>query len=284
MGNVFDAMKKHEEEQVQQAAQRRLALEKDRAAAPAGGGGGASETATAAAVAEAPQSIDGYSRALAVHHDRGGRLAEQYRMLRTNLLAQCPSQRFCMITTSAEATEGKSVTCLNLALALAESQDRRVLVIDGDLRRPGVARLLRVEEAPGLAEVLRGEVRPAEALRQTLYANVSVLCAGRAGPEEFGLLLGKPELEEMIADWRRRHDFVLIDTPPVQTASDAIILGRLAGEALLVVRMHKTRCDSVDRAIRLLRAANVKIGGLVLTHEKYMAPGYLYPYAYRYRA
>jgi polysaccharide biosynthesis transport protein len=222
---------------------------------------------------------NGYSQVLMAHHDRGGAIAEEYRALRTNLLAQYPDERFCLLVTSAEAGEGKTVSTLNLSLVLAERQERRTIVVDGDLRKRTVAGLLHIDNAPGLTDVLRGAKRIADVIRPTAYPNLFVIPAGQSKQAEVGEILGRPELEEAVNELRRSYDYVLIDTPPITIASDAGMLGRTAGEALIVVRMNKTRRESVDRAIGLLHAANVKPVGMILTHQRYYIPNYLYRYS-----
>ncbi|MBE3132901.1 MAG: CpsD/CapB family tyrosine-protein kinase, partial [Acidobacteria bacterium] len=147
------------------------------------------------------------------------------------------------------------------------------------LRRGRAASYLQIEKSPGMADVLRGKASIEEATRQTPYPNLWVIPAGRAPDEEVGELLGKPEVDEIVGRLRRDYDYVLIDTPPITRASDAGILGRAAHEALLVVHMYKTHRESVDTAIRLLHAANVKPVGVVLTHQQYVIPSYLYRYS-----
>ena len=293
MGNVWDAMKKHEAEQAAKPPGPPAPAEgqpKADAAAPAGPPSKAPARSAPRAdaprpAAPAPRSLiesfsaNGYAPALVAHHDRGGRIAEEYRSLRTNLLAQYENERFCLLVTSAEPGEGKTVTCLNLALVLAELQERRVLVIDADLRQARVARLLRTKRGPGLADVLRGKASADQAIVPTHYPNVFVIPAGEAGRAEIGELLGRPELEESLGHLRQAYDFVLFDTPPVNRSADTGIVGRTVKDALVVVRMNKTARESVDRAIRLLHAATIKPVGLVLTHQKYYIPHYLYRYS-----
>jgi Mrp family chromosome partitioning ATPase len=105
-----------------------------------------------------------------------------------------------------------------------------------------------------------------------------VLPSGEARGDEVGELVTRPEMDEMTADLRRRYDYVLFDTPPMNVVAETGMIGRSVGEALLVVRMNKTRRESVEKAIRLLHSANVKLAGLVLTHRTYQIPEYLYRY------
>jgi len=270
VANVWDALKKHKAEQASKAPPVRQE-----------------------AVAEAPKGIavsptrppgdrgsaDGYSQVLVAYHDRGGKLTEAYRALRTNLLAQNPTGRFCYLVTSALPGEGKTVTCLNLGIVLAERVDRRTVIVDGDLRKGRIATLLSGEPTPGLAELLRGEAALSEIVRPTALPSLFYIPAGKAEQHEVGELMGRPELEEAVTHLRRQYDFVLLDAPPINVISDAGMLGRASGEALLVVRMHRTRRETVERAVALLHAADVKPAGVVLTHQKYIIPNYLYRYS-----
>lgn len=232
----------------------------------------------AAQAQHAVEGVNGYSALLVAHHDRGGALAEEYRSLRTNLLAHCPDQRFCHMVTSADVGEGKTVTCANLAVIMAERQDRRTVIVDFDLRRMSLAKLFRMTISPGVVDVLRGSVRLADAVRPTVYPNLFVLPSGEVQGHEVGELVTRPEMDEMVADLRRRYDYVLFDTPPMNIVAETGMIGRAVGEALLVVRMNKTRRESVEKAIRLLHSANVQLAGMVLTHRTYQIPEYLYKY------
>lgn len=278
MGNVRDAMNRHEQERDKDS---------DATGRPespvARSDAGASEPARQAQ--SRPVVTDsGYSPSLVTHHDRGGLTTEQYRSLRTNLLARSGKQSLCLIITSSEVGEGKSVTSANLALVLAESPDYRTVIVGGDLRRPKVGSLLQIERTPGFAELLSGAVSLDEATHPTVYPNLDVIPAGRARPDEVGKLLSTPRTREITSELKRRYDCVLIDTPPVTNASDAGMLGRAIGEALFVIRMNKTSRESVNRAMGLLRAADVKVTGLVLTHQKDYVPRYLTRYSrYMYR-
>lgn len=276
MGNVWKAIKKHQAEEVVQTQRKREAPTDLPATA-------AAERTEAAVQPEQPFVVSAdckdYPAILMAHHDRGGRIAEQYRTLRTNLLARHSDAGFCTLITSAEVGEGKTLTAANLALVLAEFQDRRTLIVDGDLRKGRIDKLFRGQACPGIADLLRGAATLKEVVQPTAYSNLSFVSAGQADQQEVGRLVGQPELHEVVSEMRREYDYVLFDTPPVNSVSDAGIVGQAIGEALMVVRLNKTHRGSVDRAIRLLHAANVKIGGIVLTHQKYYIPGYLYRYS-----
>jgi len=276
VGHVLDALKKHQKEKPEAPEQP--------PAPPSGGKPAPPQGPKPAKQEEGPPSPepgsgDNYASVLVAHHDRGGRLAEQYRALRTNILAQSPNERLCTIITSAEAGEGKTVTCLNLAVVLSERQERRTIVVDCDLRKSKIPALLGIRSDIGMADLLRGTATLKDVIQPTSRRNLSIIGAGRAEQDEIAGLIGQPEVEDLVQEIRKAYDYVLIDTPPINAVSDAGMLGRVVGQAMLIVRMNKTHRDSVDRAIRLLRAANVKPSGIVLTHQKYFIPKYLYRYS-----
>ncbi len=279
MANVWKAMQKSQAEAVVEAdtregadAKRRFD-EKPHAHPPA-----APVTAEQAVVDGMAVTAD-FGEALVAHHDRGGAITEEYRALRTSLLAQSPDDRFCYVVTSAEAGEGKTVTCLHLALVLAERTDRLTLVADCDLRKGKVGQLLKADPSPGMADLLRGTATLKDVTQQTPYPNLFCITTGQADHRQVGELIARAELEELIVQLRRKYDYVIIDSPPINHVSDAGMFGRAVGEGLLVVRLGKTRRESADKAVRLLHAANVKLAGMVLTRRRYYIPNYLYRYS-----
>ncbi|MDY7009780.1 MAG: CpsD/CapB family tyrosine-protein kinase [Planctomycetota bacterium] len=274
MANVWEAMKKHDAEQAEQVEQagREVGAPKEKAPKPVPGRENAPVNAKIISDGQ-------YSELLVVYHDRGGAITEEYRSLRNNLLAQCPSDRFCYLITSSDPGEGKTVTCLNLALVMAERVDCRTVVIDCDLRKSRMAGLLGARSSPGVAELLRGSVSLDECVQPVCCSNLFFIPAGDVRHDETGELIGRPELDEFVGELRRQYDYVIFDTPPMNFASDAGTLGKVVDEALLVVKMNKTRRESVEKTIRLLHAANVKLSGIILTHRKYYIPNYIYRYS-----
>lgn len=270
MGKVWDAMKKHEDEEYR----KNDSQASDRNTEPASSSTALQETAEAAPCFDGK----GYSPILAAHGDPGGIYAEQYRSLRTNILSDAQKKSCCLLITSAEAGEGKTVTCLNLAFVLAELPDIRVLVVDGDMRKTDLTTLLRVHKTPGLAEFLRGSATLKDVIQPTLSPNLDVIPSGLTQRDEIGEILSRVSTNKLIPELRKQYDCVLIDTPPVSGVSDTGVWGRAVGEALMVIRMNKTHRDSVQRSIGLLRTADVNILGLFLTHQKSYVPKYLYRY------
>lgn len=215
-----------------------------------------------------PEPTPNYSPLLVVHHDRGGKIAEEYRALRTNLLSKYPDDRFCLMVTSAQAAEGKTVTCLNLGLAMAERLDRRTIVVDYNLRNGKMAQLLGAKTGLGVADVLLGQATLDEVIQSTIYPNLFFIQAGRIAPNQAGELLSRSITKDIVQQLKQNYEYVLIDTPAANTYSDAGITGLATNDALLVVRMNKTPREQIERAILSLQAANVNIAGILLTHRQ----------------
>lgn len=279
MANVWKAYQKFQTEQAATTGAEPAAAPTSEPAAATAAPAKAATTASPARPARSTVGSNGYSPSLVTLRDRGGAVTEEYRALRTNLLAHRSEGRFGLMVTSANPGEGKTVTCLNLGFVLAEQPEYRVAIVDCDLRKCRVASLLHLENSPGLADVLRRSATVSDVTRPTACPNLVVVPAGQARQDEVGELLGRAELDEVVQELRERYEYVLFDTPPVNGASDAGSLGRVVSEAIVVVRMNRTRRESVEQAIRLLHAANVKPVGMVLTHHKYPIPGYLYRYS-----
>ena len=215
------------------------------------------------------------SELVVAHNDRGSPISEEYRAIRTGLLAACPEGRFAYVVTSAEPGEGKTITSLNLAMVLTERRDSTTILVDGNLRNGHMTRLVRVPSQPGLAELLADEASLDQVTQPTAYPNLFYIPNGGAVDTSAGQFLG-PQLRSVMAELRRRYDHVLIDSPAIHSAPDAGIVGAVEAEALLVVRMYRTRRESVAKAVRILNGANVKVAGIILNERKFFIPKAVY--------
>ena len=139
-----------------------------------------------------------YAEVIIAHHSQNHEITEQYRTLCARLLAGGAGKLSLMIT-SADAGEGKTVTCLNLAIVLAARQENRVVVVDCDFRKKQVAQMLNCRKGPGFAEVLDGTSRVSEAIQSSAYPNLSILTAGYTRGRNAGELLA--QLEETLANF-----------------------------------------------------------------------------------
>lgn len=229
-----------------------------------------------------PGLSDGFSPQIVVHHDRGGLITEQYRAIRTQILARCKNRRLQIhLVTSAAPEEGKTVTTINLALAFAELRNQRILLLEADLRRPRFRTYLPGSSEPGLIHYLRGDIDQLDPLlHPSGYENCHILPAGGIESLHSTQLLSSARLAQLLDRLRDRYDFIFIDSPPVITVTDPCILGALADQTILVVRLNHTPAEVVERARRLLRAANCEVAGVVLTHLEPDVSHYIYRESY----
>lgn len=207
----------------------------------------------------------GGAAAIEVAQDPTGAASESFRTLRT-AIALHDERTERIIVTSAEPGDGKSTVAVNLAAAFAQS-GKRTLVIDGDLRRPGLSTLLGLRGREGLSEVLRAESPAAESapsrIRRDVIPGLDVLPCG-ARPVNPAELLASARMSELLTWTESTYDQVIIDTPPAPLASDTIILGRMADGALLVTQPLKNTRRTLFRAIEHLRILKVPLIGLAV--------------------
>jgi protein-tyrosine kinase len=184
-----------------------------------------------------------------IDFDPSSPAAEQYRGIRTRI-ELLNEQGACRILAviSALPGEGKTMTAVNLALVMAMSVGRRVLLVDCDLRDPQVHKTLDIPTEAGLAEVLRGEVPLDEALYETRKENLTVLPAGTL-PTNPAELLATQRMRETINLLRTRYDHVILDTPAVLRVADAEIVCNLVDGVIFVVRAASTPREEALRAI-----------------------------------
>jgi capsular exopolysaccharide synthesis family protein len=177
---------------------------------------------------------------------------EQFRSLRTRLLhAGEKRQMRAFVITSAGVGEGKTLTSLNLAWLLAQTDGVKALVIDADLRRPCTANYLGVEVEAGLSEVLTGETKLMQAILRLEPSGMHLLPGG-APREDVAELLSGPRFGRLLEEARKHFDFIIIDAPPLGVFSDANLLINRADAALLVVRASRTRYSVIDRLLEQL--------------------------------
>lgn len=187
---------------------------------------------------------------------------EAYRTLRTNIrfaLQGSGCKKFCI--TSSSQGEGKSITMLNLAITFAEA-GQRVLLIDADMRRPAISRLLVEKAAPGLSNILAGLATEQEALRKDVYPNLDVIYSGDIPPNP-AELLDSDRMRDLLERLSKWYDYILVDTPPVNIVSDACVVANMLDGTLLLARQGRSRKESLKRAVNHLELAGVKILGCI---------------------
>lgn len=191
-------------------------------------------------------------------------VSEAYRTLRTNLSFYSVDDPIrSLVVTSPSPDEGKSTTAANLAVTLAQS-GRRTLLVDCDLRRPSLHELMGKPEAPGLTNVLLGETEEIP-IQATDVENLYLLTSGPPPPNPADML-GSRRLDSILQRLSDEFDMVLFDAPPVIAVTDAAVLGAKVDGILLVLQAGKTRRDHAERAKELLEKAKVRIVGATLTN------------------
>jgi capsular exopolysaccharide synthesis family protein len=203
------------------------------------------------------ESVNPY---LVMFHEPAGYRAEQVRALRNRLVAMNPDgEPKTLVVSSAVRGEGKTITALNLAMALAELERHQVVLVDGDLRRPSCERYLNMNPEPGLSDVLLGRAPVDRVLRPVGYRQLMLLGAGtRVGnPAE---VLGSSRLDELLHRLKERFQYVVIDSPPVLPSTDAGVLSSRTDGTLMVVRLERSLKKQTRDAVRALH----EMGGNVL--------------------
>jgi capsular exopolysaccharide synthesis family protein len=207
--------------------------------------------------------------------------AEQYRRLRQQIerLAVTRGLRTLAIT-SAVASDGKTLTAINLAGALAQAKGARILLIDADLRRPAVAQHLGIDAGASaglMAAVQAPRGRLSDDVVRVGDSSLWVLPCGQSRADTYELL-ASPRLVELLGEARRQYDYVLIDTPPIVPVPDGVLLSRAVDGYLLVISAHTTPRKLVAEALNLLEPTSVV--GLVFNRDDRPLFGY---YRSRYR-
>jgi len=219
---------------------------------------------------------------LVAQHLPKSQMSEAFRALRTSLLLSQPGRPpQVILVTSALPREGKTTAAANLAVTLAQLGDSTVLV-DADLRKPGVGRLLNLGTAkyPGFSSYLAGvSSLDLVIVPHPEIPNLAAIPTGPLPPNPADLL-SSHKLAEAIAELRTKFKFVVIDSPPVMAATDAVILSVQTDGVLLVVRSGETPKEAFTRTRDLLVSVKCHILGVVLNAVDSSAPDYYYSYRY----
>jgi capsular exopolysaccharide synthesis family protein len=204
---------------------------------------------------------------------------EQYRRLAATLhRIQATSGLRVVMIGSAVAGEGKTLTAANLALTFSESYDKDVLLIDGDLRRPSLARTFGIPGSPGLSDfLLRGH--EGKLPLQRVSHRLSVLPGGRASADPMAGLTSE-RMQQLIGEARDAFDWVIVDTPPIGLMTDASLLAAMADGTVFVVKANATPYQIVERSIQAL--GNGQLLGVVLNRATMLGRGHKYYDYYHY--
>ena len=206
-------------------------------------------------------------------------LAESYKSARTNLefLRRMRGANVLLVSSS-NPGEGKTTTASNLAISLAHA-GRRVLLIDGDLRKPSLHAIYQLDRDWGLTSVLSGRATASEVIQATTVEHLDVITAGPAvlNPSE---QLASRHFGELLGEVRPSYDLVIVDSSPLLAVTDPSIISATADALLLVTRMEASRRQDIERAMELIRTLGIPILGAVVNGVGRSHLGYGYSHAY----
>ena len=204
--------------------------------------------------------------ALLLDLDKRSPLAEAYRRLRTSVLLSSPGHApKSLVITSCVPSEGKSTTAINLAVSLAQT-GARVLVIDGDMRRPTVHSSFGIENRGGLSNILSNEMSSAETLALIQKEKVSGLYLLTSGPipPNPAELVGSEQMRKLLIELGSTFDHIVIDTPPIASFTDGVLLAAIADGVILVIHANECSRKLIQRSQQALQEVRARVLGVVL--------------------
>jgi capsular exopolysaccharide synthesis family protein len=206
-------------------------------------------------------------------------VSEAYRTLRTNIqFSSFDNELDTILVTSSGPSEGKSTTAANLALSMAEV-DKKVLLIDCDLRKPSIHKKLNISNNKGLSNLLIGQFKFDE-VAQKYSDNMCILTSGTVPPNPSEMLASK-KMRQFLEEAKKIFDFIILDTPPVVAVTDAQLLSTMVGGVLLVVAAGQAEIGAAEKAKELLENVKANIVGVVLNKAD-VAGGKKYGYYHYY--
>jgi succinoglycan biosynthesis transport protein ExoP len=200
-------------------------------------------------------------------------IAEAYRALRTSILLSSVSHPpRSILVTSSVPEDGKTMTSINIAIVMAQ-QEKRILLVDADMRRPSVHTAFKIKGHVGLSNVLTGGAKVRDAIQSTVQPNLFVLPAGLVPPHP-SELLSSSLMRDLLKKWCEEYDHVIIDSPPVITVTDAVLLSVETDAVLLIIRSGQTTAAHVRHTCGLLHSVNADVLGVVVNAADLGSPDY----------
>ncbi|MFH1563003.1 MAG: CpsD/CapB family tyrosine-protein kinase [Nitrospirota bacterium] len=187
-----------------------------------------------------------------------------------------------ILITSATQGEGKSVVSSNLALGFAMVNEMKTVFIDTDLYHPRIHNIFNLIKSPGLSEILLDECPLDSALRKLDIKNLNIIPNGKSSTST-SMLLGSDKMGELITHLKGLFDIILIDSAPVMSSSDPLVLCPYVDGVILVIESEKTQREVIQRAKLSIESTQTKILGVVLNKKEYILPHYIYEKLYHYK-
>ncbi|MCG8286158.1 polysaccharide biosynthesis tyrosine autokinase [Acinetobacter seifertii] len=209
---------------------------------------------------------------------------ESLRSIRTAIHFALTSAKNNIIMIAGPSPEvGKSFISTNLATIFAQG-NKRVLLIDADMRRGYMHKYFDVDVKPGLSELLSGQADLTQVLHKTQVANLDVITRGKS-PTNPSEMLSSTQFKDLLEKFQTQYDHIIIDTPPVLAVTDGIIISQYTGVNLIVARYAKSHMKELELTVNRFEQAGVKVNGFILNDiQRSSGGGYGYNYAYAYKA
>ncbi|WMX54288.1 CpsD/CapB family tyrosine-protein kinase [Peribacillus sp. R9-11] len=202
-------------------------------------------------------------------------ITEQYRIIRTNIqFSSVDKEIKTIVVTSAEPNDGKSTTAANLAIVLAQ-EEKKVLLVDADLRKPSIHYAFKISNIHGLTSVLTKKMDLRKTISNSNVLNLDILTSGPIPPNPSELLNSKA-IETAINKLKDTYDYIILDTPPVLVVTDSQIVANKCDGVIMVVASGKTNKQSAVKAKELLEKANTALLGVVLNGMESDTSNYYY--------
>jgi len=194
-------------------------------------------------------------------------VTEAYKSMRTNIMFTLANkENRTMVFTSSVPGEGKSSVCSNFALILSQT-GAKVVIIDADMRKPTVHKIMNSYNKQGLSNVLGEFQSLAQSINKTDYPNLFYISAGTVPPNPTELL-NSPKMEKVLEELQQQFDYILIDSPPINLVTDALVLARYAAGIVFVVRQDYSDHDEIEKALQSIEFIEANLLGMVLFDAK----------------
>ena len=212
------------------------------------------------------------------YHDPRSSVCENYRAIFIHLKNNLAKDNSNLIAvTSSQQHEGNTITLLNLAVVMARDFNKKVLVVDANLRKASIDELMNLKSNSGLSDILASNLDYKRVIHQTPISNLSVITAGKE-VHNFVELLHSSRLKNFFIKVKTDFDYVLCDTAALIPYADTKILSPLVDGVVLTIKARKTRREVIDRAEEILKELHCRLFGFVLTDIEYHIPEFLYKY------
>ncbi|MEF9983435.1 MAG: CpsD/CapB family tyrosine-protein kinase [Oscillospiraceae bacterium] len=212
-------------------------------------------------------------------------IAEAYKTIRTNLLFSLATQKNNIVVfSSAMPGEGKSTTCSNLAIAMAQTE-AKVLLIDADLRKPTQYKIFKRNNSRGLSTLLVGFDTFEKCLQKDISENLDLICSGPLPPNP-SELLSSENMRILLKKLQLEYDYIFIDTPPINIVTDAMTLAGKSAGIVLISRSEQSTYDELSKAVTSIEFAGSDILGIIVTdlkHSTFKYGNYKYKEKYEYK-